>query len=288
MAEEVTVEDEVNTNESQTENKLAEQTPEEGIAELKSKLEFERQAREEAEKRANAAIQTANQAQSRVQDSNLHLIASAIDKVKRETDYLKINYREALAAGDYDKAADLQESMSINAAKLLQLQNGKSALEEKLAQPKAQVPASPSDPVERVASTLSPRSAAWIRAHPQYITDQRLYQQMIGAHNIAVGRGHQLDSDDYFRAVEESLGISKAAKQEDDGEDVVLSAAAAPAKPRAAPPAAPSSKTASSSNGKSQVVRLSSEMREMASIMGMTPEEYAKNMVALKKAGKIN
>jgi len=29
-------------------------------------------------------------------------------------------------------------------------------------------------------------------------------------------------------------------------------------------------------------------MRDMASMMGMTPEDYAKNMVALRKEGKLN
>jgi phage I-like protein len=32
---------------------------------------------------------------------------------------------------------------------------------------------------------------------------------------------------------------------------------------------------------------LTREEREMAGMMGMTPEEYAKNKVALKKEGKL-
>jgi hypothetical protein len=35
------------------------------------------------------------------------------------------------------------------------------------------------------------------------------------------------------------------------------------------------------------VVRLTREQREMADMMGMKPEDYAKNMMALKKEGKI-
>jgi hypothetical protein len=35
-------------------------------------------------------------------------------------------------------------------------------------------------------------------------------------------------------------------------------------------------------------VRLSSEEREMAQMMGMTPEEYGKNKLALKREGKLN
>jgi phage I-like protein len=35
------------------------------------------------------------------------------------------------------------------------------------------------------------------------------------------------------------------------------------------------------------VVRLTAQEREMAEMMGMKPEDYAKNKMALKKEGKI-
>jgi prepilin-type processing-associated H-X9-DG protein len=274
--------------ENKTETKIADndsQTPEDGIAELKLRLEQEKKLRLEAETRAHQATQTATKAAAEVQDGNLQLITGAIDKIKRESDYLKSHFREAMAAGDYDAAAQVQETMSLNAAKLLQLQNGKSSLEERLANPQPQQPVN-NDPVERVASTLSPRSAAWIRSHPQCITDQRMYQKMVGAHNIAMADGHVVDSDSYFDAIEGQLGFRKA-QQQDDGEEVSLSAASAPTQKRTSVPAAPTTRTAAGTPSKSQVVRLSSEMREMASMMGMSPEDYAKNMVALRKEGKL-
>ena len=292
--EEITVLDdapEAAVEENKTETKVAandSQTPEDGIAELKARLEEEKKLRFEAENRAQQAQQTATKAAAEVQDSNLQLITGAIDKLKRESDYLKSNFKEAMTSGDYDAAAQIQETMSLNAAKLLQLQNGKASLEERLANPQPAAPQS-NDPVERVASTLSPRSAAWIRAHPQCITDQRMYQKMVGAHNIAMADGYIVDSDAYFDAIEQQLGFRKASPaQVDDGEDIALSAAAAPVQKRNAPAAAPTTRTASGTPSKSQVVRLSSEMREMASMMGMSPEDYAKNMVALKREGKLN
>lgn len=282
---------EVVIDENKTETKIASndsQTPEDGIAELKARLEEEKKLRLEAETRAQHAQQTATKAAAEVQDSNLQLISGAIDKLKRESDYLKSNFKEAMTVGDYDTAAQIQETMSLNAAKLLQLQNGKASLEEKLANPQPATPQS-NDPVERVASTLSPRSAAWIRAHPQCITDQRMYQKMVGAHNIAMADGYIVDSDAYFDAIEQQLGFKKAPPpQVDDSEEVALSAAAAPVQKRTAPAAAPTTRTASGTPSKSQVVRLSAEMREMASMMGMSPEDYAKNMVALKREGKLN
>jgi hypothetical protein len=286
--DEITIIDDVNEN--KTETKVADndsQTPEDGIAELKARLEDEKKLRLEAETRAHQAQQVVSRANIEVQDSNLQLINGAIDKLKRESTYLKSNFKEAMAAGDYDAAAQAQEIMSLNAAKLLQLQNGKSSLEERLANPQPVTPQS-NDPVERVAATLSPKSAAWIRAHPQCITDQRMYQKMVGAHNIAMADGYAVDSDAYFNAIESQLGFRRAAEPVDDGEDVTLSAASAPVQKRTAPAAAPTTRTASGTPSKSQVVRLSAEMREMASMMGMSPEDYAKNMVALKREGKIN
>jgi hypothetical protein len=45
---------------------------------------------------------------------------------------------------------------------------------------------------------------------------------------------------------------------------------------------------ASNTSGKPTTVRLTPEQREMASMMGQTPEEYARNMVALKREGRLN
>jgi len=292
QVEDVVLEDtpEVTVEENKPETKIAandSQTPEDGIAELKERLETEKRLRLEAEARAHQAQNTATKAAAEVQDSNLHLINSAIDKIKRESEYMKAHFKQAMTAGDYDAAAQVQENMSLNAAKLLQLQNGKSSLEERLKNPPPVAPQT-NDPVERVASQLSPRSAAWVRAHPQCVTDQRLYQKMVGAHNIAMADGYQVDSDDYFGFIEQQMGFRKAPPPVDDGEDVALSVAAAPTQKRTSLPAAPTTRTASGTPSKSQVVRLSAEMRDMASMMGMTPEDYAKNMVALRKEGKLN
>jgi len=290
VEEEIVLDDapEAPVEENKTETKIAandSQTPEDGIAELKAMLEQEKKLRFEAETRAHQAQQTATKATAEIQDSNLMMIKGAIDNVKQGTESLKRNLKEAMAAGDYDTAVTIQEQLSLNAAKLLQLQNGKDALEERLKNPQPQT----NDIVEQIASQLSPRSAAWVRQNPDVIRDRQRYEDMVRAHNHAVGEGHVLDSDAYFQHIEMRLGLRKPPQRVvDDGEDITLSAAAAPTQKRTSVPAAPTTRTASGTPNKSQVVRLSAEMREMASMMGMTPEDYAKNMVALKREGKIN
>jgi hypothetical protein len=250
-------------------------TPEEGIEDLKRKLEAESNARKEAERRATAAEQTAKQATGEVEDVNLTLVVSAIDTVKRDTEALKAQYRAARESGDIDAELDAQERMSANAARLLQLENGKQAMEQK---PKA--PAF-SDPVEQLASQLTPRSADWVRKHPEYVRDPRLNQKMLAAHNLAIADGIPADTDDYFESVETTLKIRQPTT------DVVLSDAAEPTQRRSPPPSAPANRGA---NGGSRqtVIRLTSEEREMASMMGMTDEEYGLNKRALQQEGKLH
>ena len=261
----------------------------EGIKNLKRQLEIERQARAEAERRAREAQNTASRASLEVQDSNLQLIVSAIDSVKRSSEMMKRDYATAMSAGDFETAAEIQSNMSLNSAKLLQLENGRAALEQRLANPPKPQPEAPADPVEAIASQLSPRSAAWVRAHPECVRDRRLYMKMIGAHNIAVADGFQADTDEYFAEIERQMGYRKpqvAAQVEEDEEPTSM--AAKPMPKKAPPPAAPSSRAASNGTGGRNTVTLSREQREMAVMMGMTPEEYAKNLVALKKEGKMN
>jgi hypothetical protein len=253
------------------------------VRELKFQLEQEKLARAEAEKRARMAAEREYAAKNEVTDSNLSLISNAISSTQQETAYLKAGYREAMATGDYDRAAEIQQRMSDNAARLLQLENGKDALEKQGRQVAPQHQ-QPMDPVEALASQLSPRSAAWVRNNPQFATDQRLFQKMIAAHNLALADGLQPDTDDYFATVEETLRIRRS---EPTYEDPMAQSATVTQK-RSAPPAAPVSRGGNGTGSNPNRVTLSAAEREMAQMMGMTNQEYAQNKLSLQKEGKLN
>jgi hypothetical protein len=252
------------------------------LKKLQQKLDEERQARREAERRARDAADQANKAYSEVEDTNLQLVVNAIDTVRRENEILKSHYKEAMSVGDYDRAAEIQESMGSNSAKLLQLENGKAAME---ARPRPQQVPSYSDPVEGFASRLSPRSAEWIRKNPQFVTDQRLQQKMIAAHNLAVADGYRPDSDEYFEFVEDTLKIRRQQQQEAAAEVESPLSSAAKVAPKPAPPAAPVNR---SSSPRANTVRLSAAEAETAKMFGMTEKEYAQHKLALQREGKMN
>ena len=83
--------------------------PEDGIQELKKRLEYEKQARIEAERRAQQANSQINKAYQEVKDSNYQLVTNALETVKSRAEMLKNAYRESMSVSDFDKAADIQQ-----------------------------------------------------------------------------------------------------------------------------------------------------------------------------------
>jgi hypothetical protein len=115
-------------------------------------------------------------------------------------------------------------------------------------------------------------------------------QEMVAAHQLAIARGAEADTDDYFERVEAVLGVNRQSRNSDDYSDPV-SSASSPSKGRVvSPPAAPVSRGSNGVGGnpRPNVVRLTAAERETARDLGMTNEDYARNKVALQREGKLN
>jgi len=259
-------------------------SPEEGISELQAKLEQERQARIEAQRQAREAQEQANQAQSKVDSTELHMIKNAIDQVKHNNELLKANYRDALATGDYDQAAELQEQMIVNQSKLSTLENGRKAKEE--APRIAPVAPQHVDLIDNLASQVTPESAQWLRQNRDQLNNPKKLDRAMRAHADALDDGIVADTPEYFRFIENRLGINRAPTEE-YGDP--MAEAAKPIARRSAPPAAPVTRSGTGTGTtRPNVVRLTSSEREMASMMQMTDQEYARHKVALQREGKIS
>ncbi|NBX50886.1 hypothetical protein EBT25_13390 [bacterium] len=252
------------------------------IEELRKQIEDERRARLAAENKIAHLTAIAGQAQEEVNKSHYQIVTNAIESAKRDTELLKTEYAMALERGDYAKASDIQIAISQHANRLSNLETGKIAMEEKQQQQKVPVqPTTYSDPVEQMASGMSEKSAAWLRAHPEYARNPVLTQQMVAAHNFVIANGYSADTPEYFGRIEKLLEISSEAPETSSG------ASEAPVR-RPSPAAAPVSRSGTGNGTRPNVVRLSSDEREMAQMMGMSPEEYARNKLALKREGKLH
>lgn len=256
--------------------------PDEALSALKQRLAEERSARLLAERRVKEAEVVTHHLKSERDTSDLQVVESAINQIKTEQRSLRDKLREASVVGDHDTIADITATLSLRASQLVQLESGKARLEQKAKEPPPRV--APEDPVEDLASQLSPRSAEWVRRHPEYVRDPRLNQKMLAAHNIAMADGIPVDSDEYFASVEDTLRIRKPQpKVEDDAMD---HSAKEVRTRQSAPPAAPVSRSPAG-NPRPNVVRLTREEAQMAADLGMTEKEYAQNKISLVKEGRM-
>ena len=276
---EITVETEEHPDEAAEEVKIVK--PEDGIADLQRQLEAERSRREAAERMARDAEERERSARIDKDESEIHLVTNAIQTLNRDKEILRANYAQALRAGEFERAASINDEINEAATQLQQLTNGLEAMKSK---PKPQpLPPQSSDPVEAFAARLTPRSADWVRAHPEFVKDSRLNRKMIAAHELAVADGHAPDTDGYFSAIEQTLNVGRRAASAVD-EEASSSAAKVVSRRDAAPAAAPVSRGGSN---RTNVVRLTAAEREMADMMGMKHDDYAKNKIALQKEGKL-
>lgn len=256
--------------------------PEDGINELKRKLDSEMRARQEAERRAYESADQAQKASFEAKDSNYQLVVNAIETVRGRSEALKKAYADAMHVGDFEKAASIQEALAVNAGQLSELKRGKKAMKEQLkeAENAAKIrPVAPprGDIIDQLAASVSPKSASWLNSQRENIRNERDVRKMFRAHEDAIDDGIEPDTDEYFSFIEQRMGIRSQ-------EESSLSEAAAPSPRRSAPPpSAPVSRGGQRPN----VVRLTRDQVEMAKMMGMSETDYAKNMVALQREGKI-
>lgn len=265
------------------------ETVADGVAELQRKLDEAERARGAAERRADEAFRRVGQAETTAYGSQMAVINSALETLNANRETLKREYSAALAAGEFDKVADIQAQIADEAARKVEVERGKAALES---QARSQTQTTGDPRVERYVQNLQPRAAAWIRAHPHYVTDAGLNDELMEKHYAARRAGHADGTDGYFTFMESNLlggGAAPARAQEQEkekdtgsgGESMSAAAQATQRRDVQPSPAAPSR------GGGGRQVRLSAREAEAARISGLTDEEYAKNMERERRAGTI-
>ena len=255
-------------------------TADEGVDDLKAQVErakADSQRRlQEADRQIAAARQRALDAENEVAVVKTDAVSTVIGSLMKDQEAARRDYKAAMEAGDYDKAADAQVRISTSAAELVEAKRGKMELEAQAKAPKREA-AQPvfQDGVEIVARGMgSQRSAEWVRRHPEHVVNGALSPKVLSAHYSAVDNGHTPDSDDYFAYIDRSLGGRAAPVQQET--------------PRA-PTAAPVARDVAQSPGAQRpgTVRLTSSEVATAKALDMSLEDYARHKRALQEEGKI-
>lgn len=152
-----------------------------------------------------------------VTESQLDTVLSGIQAAEAEAASAEKDYIAAAEAGDFAAQARAQRKMAVAEGRKLRLEEAKGDLEDtKSAKPVQRTETRPaprqqaSDPVEALIANgqVQPKSAAWLRAHPDCVTDPKKNARMLAAHNLAVADDIPIESDEYFRRIEAGVGAT--------------------------------------------------------------------------------
>lgn len=263
-------------------------------AEKDKRINEEIRARQEAEARVKTREQEANQSKIRAEDAEYDAILNAIGAAESEAEGAQRDIAFASEANDPKGIADASRRMARAESRLVQLQDGKDAIERQKTQAAARAKEDTERPKPATQPTveqyidslpnLMQSQREWLRKHPDALTDNRKNMRLQGAHVEAEDQGITPGSTEYFEYLEERLGYKKAKPVNNDQEDD---------EPTRAPVSAPPSRNATNpANGRPSNTRitLTPEQREIARLSGIDELTYARQlqrMNALKADGLI-
>ncbi|HEY6020304.1 MAG TPA: hypothetical protein VIY48_10480 [Candidatus Paceibacterota bacterium] len=268
------------------------------LEEMKAAVEDSRKQAQEAQRRQaelDARIresqQESNQYLSRAEEAEYQAVLTAMAAAEGEADSGNRDLEAALTNQDHKAAADAQRRIARAEAKLVQLEEGKNALEARKSQAAARAEEEKRNPPKPqnlsvdqqidAVNALLPSQKTWLKAHPDAWTDQRKNMRLQGAHVEAEDQGLTPGTQKYFDYLEERLGYKQADTTNDDEDDEPRQTQHR--QERRTLVSAPVSRDTPSNGGKSKTkITLSEKELEAAQISGVDPQTYARNMLKLK------
>lgn len=278
----------------------------EGVLELKRQLSNQMAQTNRAAEVARNEHQARLQAERGIAQSNVQMVDQAIEAAKRDSEQARAYFQGALDRGDHKGASDAQILISdarANLLRLMEMREGVVSEVQQTQQPQPQPRQQPrpgyADPaqlmqanVHNLSSHLDqtgfPKSAAWIRSHPEMVKDRTAINAVDGAHGFAVNTLKLIpETDAYFDKIEELLGVGEPptrdmgqTRQGQRQMNQLRSMAGAPARAEA-----PNLRTGQSRGTR---VALTPRQREHArDVLGMSDEEYAAELVDATSRGKM-
>jgi hypothetical protein len=168
---------------------------------------------EAAKKSAEAATAKAELAKAHTElaEVNVSAVDSAIAAAKAELASLQRDQRVAYENSDFEKVASINAKMAEQGANLAVLNQGKQDLEIRRAEAETRAKETPAtstaDPFESAIAGAGPMAKQWLRAHPQYVTDDRMRHRASAADSLARAEGLTPETPEYFDFCERQLGL---------------------------------------------------------------------------------
>ena len=252
------------------------------IKQLKYEYHEERRQKEEAKRLSDEAV-TATQKlmeenkklRKTLDDGEGVLVEQAKGRVEAQLNEAKKEYKEAYEAGDPDKLIEAQEKLSSIQNEKFRVDNYKPPVRaegpdvapptQASAQPKVQPPTG--------------KDKEWLEANVDWFQKED-YEDMtgyaMGMHQklVKAGLNPKLDTEEYYRRIDEAMGKAFPEHFNKDKQDVETEEVEAPQRPVGSV-VAPVNRSAK----KPRKVQLTSTQIGLAKRLGVTPEQYAAQLL---------
>ncbi len=250
--------------EGETEKKVAADDPISDLKgqfeQLKGTLNQTTQRLVGAERELDTTRQQLADTKKEVTSSQLDTVLSGIQAAEAEASAAEKDYVAAAEAGDFAAQARAQRKMAGAESRIQRLKEAEGDLKDQTATkpvPRQETRQQSShDPVETFTKNMSAKSAAWIRSHPDCVTDPKKNARMLAAHNLAMADDIPVDSDEYFQRIEAGI-TPKVARVEPEPDPKKVNI-------RPSAPVAPAGNSSGGMNGGGQTVTLTRREVEAA------------------------
>lgn len=228
--------------------------------------EKERESREKAEALAAAQrlLEENRKLKSTISYGEETLISSFARSAELEMDQAKRAYKEAYEEGDSDKLIQAQEWLNNTTYKMQQIKNYVPTLQNQVEEVQ--------QPVQQVAIPRpDSKTLAWQERNSWWGSDPEMTASALGLHQkLERERGpHFIGSDEYWQAVDTTM---RRRFPEYFGDEKAVS------KSRAATVVAPASRSTSPKK-----IRLTSSQVAIAKRLGLTPKQYAEELMKMEQ-----
>jgi len=234
----------------------------------------ERRAKEEADRERQEAIDFAKkllEENKALKGKVSHTESFAVDSFKsgaeQELEMAKKMYREAYEAGDADKLVDAQEKMTTARIKVDRAQTASEDIKQRRAlqeqETEVQIPQQSQKPVR------DSKAVSWQERNSWFGQDDEMTSLALGLHEKLVKQNGMAytTTDEYYKRIDETMRKRFPENFEDVEDDKTT------ARTNPSTVVAPASRSTSS-----KTVRLKTSQLSIAKKLGLTPEQYAREL----------
>ena len=254
------------------------------LIKMKKVWHDERRAKESADRERQEAVRIAQrladenkQLKSKLSSGEEEYVGVAKQSAVQELSAAKKEYRDAYDAGDSEKLVEAQERLTMAKIKVDKLDNYNPIYKKPVEDEQNEVQISQEQSIPRPDN----KAVDWQQKNEWFGQDEEMTSLALGLHEKLKRNGVTIGSDEYYDNIDKTMRRRFPENFEDDqdsgAERVRAEEPQKTSKPKASTVVAPASRSTSPKK-----IRLSSTQVALAKKLGLTPEQYARELTKLE------